>query len=59
MKYELKTTEDGRNYVLRYNEDGTISDIPANNANSDYQAYLNKDKAEQSTPMVTNEASTL
>jgi hypothetical protein len=40
MKYELKTTEDGRNYVLRYNEDGTISDIPAKEENSDYQAYL-------------------
>jgi hypothetical protein len=40
MKYELKISEDGRNYVLRYNEDGTISDIPANENNSDYQEYL-------------------
>lgn len=40
MKYELKTSEDGRKYVLRYNEDGTISDIPANEANADYQEYI-------------------
>jgi len=46
MKYELKTSPDGRNYVVRDNEDGTCSEIPANEANSDYQAYLNKDKAQ-------------
>ncbi len=40
MKYELKTSEDGRKYVLRYNDDGTVSDIPATEGNSDYQAYL-------------------
>ena len=46
MKYELKTSPDGRNSVVRDNEDGTFSEIPANEANSDYQAYLNKDKAQ-------------
>ena len=46
MKYELKTSPDGRNSVVRDNEDGTCSEIPANEANSDYQAYLNKDKAQ-------------
>ena len=40
-------------------ENGDISYIPNDPANSDYQAYLNKDKAEQSTPMVTDEAASL
>jgi len=36
--------------VIYYDEDGyRISFLP-DPANSDYQAYLNKDKAEQSTP---------
>ena len=33
--------------------------IPTDPANSDYQAYLNKDKAEQSTPMVSDEAASI
>ena len=37
-------------YILRFNDDGGVSSIPIDPANSDYQAYLNKDKAEQSTP---------
>jgi hypothetical protein len=45
--------------LKRTDEDGTIWWIPMNESNSDYQAYLNKDKAEDSTPMVTDEASTL
>jgi len=40
--------------ILRFNDDGSISSIPLNPANSDYQRYLNPD-AEQSTPMVTDE----
>jgi hypothetical protein len=49
MKYELKTSDDGLNkLVLRYNENGTISHIPTDLANSDYQAYL----AAQSTPSI-------
>jgi hypothetical protein len=35
---------------------GRILSIPCDPANSDYQAYLNKDKAEQSTPSVIDEA---
>ena len=53
MKYELKTSEDGkREYILRDNEDGTFSEIPVNPANGDYQAYLDRDKpkAALSTP---------
>jgi hypothetical protein len=38
-KYE-KVTSDLFSYVKRSNEDGTISAIPLDPANSDYQAYL-------------------
>jgi hypothetical protein len=37
-------------YIERTDTDGKIWSIPMDDANSDYQAYLNKDKAEQSTP---------
>ena len=55
MKYELITNEYGFDFVYRPNDDGTVSCIPTDPANSDYQAYLNKDKAEQSTPIVTGD----
>jgi hypothetical protein len=45
--------------VIEFVEGDKIGWIPTDPANSDYQAYLNKDKAEQSTPMVTDEATTL
>jgi hypothetical protein len=45
--------------IKKTNEDGSITFIPPVDGNSDYQAYLNKDKAEQSTPMVTDEAASL
>jgi hypothetical protein len=35
--------------ILRFNDDGSISSIPLDPANSDYQRYLNPE-AEQSTP---------
>jgi hypothetical protein len=38
-----------REVIKRYNEDGSVSCIPADPANSDYQRYLNPE-AEQSTP---------
>jgi hypothetical protein len=40
--------------ILRTDLDGTVWVIPIDEANSDYQAYLNKDKPQ--TPMVTDEA---
>ena len=40
----------GADYVKRTDVDGQVWIIPMDEANSDYQAYLNKDKAEQSTP---------
>jgi len=37
--------------ILRTNEDNSVSTIPNDEANSDYQRYLNPE-AEQSTPNV-------
>ena len=45
--------------IYWYEENGFRVSFPADPANSDYQAYLNKDKAEQSTPIVINEAETI
>jgi hypothetical protein len=33
----------GTSFIKRINEDGSISFIPKDEANADYQAYLNKD----------------
>jgi hypothetical protein len=41
-------------HIERINEDGTVSWIPIDEANSDYQRYLNPE-AEQSTPIVTSD----
>jgi hypothetical protein len=51
-QYEKVEDELG-SFIKRTTQDGTISFIPIDEANADYQAYLNKDKAEQSTPSVT------
>ncbi len=51
--YEIMETEFSK-IILR--SDGAC--IPMDEANSDYQAYLNKDKAEQSTPIVIDETET-
>jgi hypothetical protein len=42
MIYETVTSLDGESYtcILRRNEDGSVSFIPQDPANSDYQAYL-------------------
>ncbi len=48
--YEEVTTDNGSDYIKRTTSDGVVSFIPVDEANADYQAYLNKDKAEQSTP---------
>ena len=49
LKFNLETV------IELTEEDGTIRFIPMDEANSDYQAYLNKDKPQ--TPMVIDEAS--
>jgi hypothetical protein len=57
MTYEIITEEDGTETIKRTNEDGSVSFIPANEYNSDYQRYLNPE-AEQSTPILSDEAKT-
>jgi hypothetical protein len=54
INYEEVVTEmSGNKIIKRVNEDGSISFIPMDEANSDYQAYLNKDKpVEHFTPSV-------
>jgi hypothetical protein len=52
ITYEILTDEFGKETIKRDNQDGSISWIPTDPANSDYRAYLNKDKAEQSTPIL-------
>jgi hypothetical protein len=54
ITYEAITSASGQDLIKRDNGDGTISWIPTDPANSDYQAYLNKDnpQAALSTPNV-------
>ena len=49
MTYEIITEEDGTETIKRTNEDGSVSFIPADESNSDYQRYLNPE-AEHFTP---------
>ena len=55
--YEEITTDLGGIVIKRTNADGSETWIPTDPANSDYQAYLDRDKpkAALSTPMVTGE----
>jgi hypothetical protein len=46
INYEVLETINGTELIKRMNEDGSISFIPKDEGNSDYQAYL----AAQSTP---------
>jgi hypothetical protein len=41
LTYEEYTTEFGSKFIKRTDEDGKIWWIPVDEANSDYQAYLN------------------
>ena len=52
--YEKVTNELGNESIKRTDPDGTIWWIPIDEANSDYQRYLNPE-AEQSTPKVAAE----
>jgi hypothetical protein len=58
MKYTYEIVENyqGVKIIKRVDEDGQEAWIPVDEANSDYQRYLNPE-AEQSTPMVIHEAS--
>jgi hypothetical protein len=45
--YKEHYNEDGSLFSIeRSNEDGSVTFIPINEANSDYQAYLKRDEAE-------------
>jgi len=50
ITYTEITNSQGQKVIQRDNGDGTITSIPSDEANSDYQAYLKRDEAEQSTP---------
>ena len=58
MSYKPSYKENEYGMIERANQDGTISFIPKDETNPDYQRYLNPE-AEQSTPMVTDEADSL
>ena len=52
--YEVRTNAEGQEVIIQTNPDGTIWSFMADPTNSDYQAYLNKDKpVEHFTPIVT------
>ena len=53
MEYRTETTQYNGTVIVRTNDDGTESWIPADPANSDYQAYLNPDKVEHLTEIPT------
>jgi hypothetical protein len=55
VTYTEFTTDLGVEYILRNNGNNTVSWIPKDESNPDYQAYLNKDKPEQSTPIDTGD----
>jgi hypothetical protein len=55
--YTEITLETGLKCLVKTNEDGSITSIPMDESNADYQRYLNPE-AEQSTPMVSDEAKT-
>ena len=44
--YEIKQTADGTDYLEMTTPEGTVSHVPMDESNSDYQAYLNKDNPE-------------
>jgi hypothetical protein len=51
ITYEKYTSINETDYIRRFNENASYSDIPLDPANSDYQAYL----AAQATPIVTED----
>jgi len=57
LKYEVITDAFGSKVLKATDETGKEFWIPMDETNSDYQRYLNPE-AEQSTPIVINEAKT-
>jgi hypothetical protein len=56
--YEHIIFDDGKETIMRYEDDGRVYSIPLDPANSDYQRYLNPE-AEHFTPIVIDEAETI
>ena len=56
--YEEYTNDFGNKYIARTDDDGKVWWIPTDPANSDYQAYLDRDKpkAALSTPIVIDDS---
>ena len=56
--YETITTDLGTEIIKRTDESGAVAWIPIDPGNSDYQAYLDRDKpkAALSTPIVSSDA---
>lgn len=50
MTYTKYTNENGFTFILKQNNDESITWIPTDPANSDYQAYLNKDNPDWNKP---------
>jgi hypothetical protein len=58
ITFREETADSGEKFIVRSNENGTESWIPADPANSDYQRYLNPE-AEDFTPMISANAKEL
>ena len=54
IKYTKKTNELGQDYIEMISEDGTISFVPIDPSNSDYQRYLNPDSENGTISQDTN-----
>jgi len=50
--YEEMTNDFGAKVIKRIQADGLETWIPTDPANSDYQAYLNKDNPDWNTPTI-------
>ena len=57
VNYEIIASPSNGEILKRTDEDGTIWFIPMDETNSDYQAYLDRDKpkAALSTPIVSSD----
>jgi hypothetical protein len=53
MIYEKTTNRDGVEIISYTDENGVMYSFPADENNSDYQAYLNPDKVEHLTEIPT------
>jgi len=54
ITYTPVTSVSNQEFIRRQNEDGTVSDIPVDPANADYQAYLATLVSNSSTPKAGN-----